>query len=141
MPARANGDLVNSQFGVFYSNILSLTPTFCKVSIEKYSKTPTFSGRQHFYSYFQNPSEDPGKDQGQKYSFGKWCIRSERSVCQIEHCSSYSLQALTEPPHEKTGLCHMQTTKAQISLRICTFVVRRLDSIISLVSISEISSH
>ena len=50
--------LVKSKFGVFYSNFLSLTPTFCKVSIEKYSKTPTFSGRQHFYSYFQNPSEN-----------------------------------------------------------------------------------
>ena len=31
--------LVNSRFGVFYSNFLSLTPTFYKVSIEKYSKT------------------------------------------------------------------------------------------------------
>ena len=50
--------LINSKFGVFYSNFLSLTPTFCKVSTEKYSKTPTFSGRQHFYSYFQNPSEN-----------------------------------------------------------------------------------
>ena len=36
----------------------TLTPTFCKVSIEKYGKTPTFSGRHHFYSYFQNPSEN-----------------------------------------------------------------------------------
>ena len=27
---------------------------------------------------------------------------------------------LIEPCHEKTCLCHMQTTKAQISLRICT---------------------
>ena len=50
--------LVNSKFGVFYSNFLSLTPTFWKVLIEKYSKTPTFSGRQHFYSYFQNPSDN-----------------------------------------------------------------------------------
>ena len=50
--------LVNSKFGVFYSNFLSLTPTFCKVSTEKYSKTPTFSGRQHFYSFFQNPSDN-----------------------------------------------------------------------------------
>ena len=54
--------LVNSKFGVFYSNFLSLTPTFCRVSIEKYSKTPTFSGRQHFYSYFQNPSENSGRE-------------------------------------------------------------------------------
>ena len=49
--------LVNSKFGVFYSNFLSLTPNFV-VSIEKYSKTPTFSGRQHFCSYSQNPSEN-----------------------------------------------------------------------------------
>ena len=28
------------------------------MSIEKYGKTPIFSGKQHFYSYFQNPSEN-----------------------------------------------------------------------------------
>ena len=42
----------------------------------------------------------------------------------------------------KCVLCHMRTTKAQISLRIClisAFVVRCLDSIISLDSIAEIS--
>ena len=50
--------LVNSKFGVFYSNFFSLTPTYCKVSIEKYSKTPTFSGRHHFHLYFQNPSDN-----------------------------------------------------------------------------------
>ena len=50
--------LVNSISGVVNSNFLSLTPTFYKVSIEKYSKTPLFSGRQPFYSYFQNPSEN-----------------------------------------------------------------------------------
>ena len=26
--------------------------------IEKYGKTPNSSGKQHFYSYFQNPSEN-----------------------------------------------------------------------------------
>ena len=41
---------INSIFGVFYSSCLSQTPVFCKVSIEKYSKTPTFSRRQHFYA-------------------------------------------------------------------------------------------
>ena len=50
--------LTNSKFGVFYSNFLILTPTFSKVPIEKYGKTPIFSGKQHFYSYFQNPSEN-----------------------------------------------------------------------------------
>ena len=50
--------LVNSKFGVFYSNFLSLTPIFCKASIEEFSKTPTFSGRQQFYSYFLNLSEN-----------------------------------------------------------------------------------
>ena len=40
-----------------------------------------------------------------------------------------------EPRHEKTCICHMRTTKAQISL-----CIRCLDSIIPLVSISEISS-
>ena len=51
--------LINSRFGVSYSNFSFLTPTFWKGSIEKYGKTPTFSGRQHFYSNFQNPSENP----------------------------------------------------------------------------------
>ena len=39
-----------------------------------------------------------------------------------------------EPQHEKTCFCHMRTTKAQISLRIC------LDSIIPVFAIYEISS-
>ena len=50
--------LTNSKFGLFYSNFLILTPTFSKVPIEKYGKTPFFSGKQHFYSYFQIPSEN-----------------------------------------------------------------------------------
>ena len=45
----------NSEFGVLYSNFLSLTSAFWKV--EKY--TPTFSGRQHFYFNFQSKSENP----------------------------------------------------------------------------------
>ena len=50
--------LTNSKFGLFYSNFLILTPTFSAVPIKKFGKTPNFSGRQHFYSYFQNPSEN-----------------------------------------------------------------------------------
>ena len=50
--------LINSKFGLFYSNFLILTPTFSKVPIEKYGKIPFFSGKQHFYSFFQNPSEN-----------------------------------------------------------------------------------
>ena len=46
--------------GLFYSNFLILTPFFSKVLIEKYGKTPNCSGKQHFYSYFQNPSENMG---------------------------------------------------------------------------------
>ena len=53
-----NRVLTNSKFGLFYSNFLILTPTFSKVPIEKYRKTPFFSGKQHFYSYFQNRSEN-----------------------------------------------------------------------------------
>ena len=44
----------------FTPTFLILTPTFSQVPIEKYGKTPTFSGKQHFYSYFQNPSENSG---------------------------------------------------------------------------------
>ena len=48
---------------------------------------------------------------------------------------------ILEPRHEKTCLCHMRTTKAQISLRslISAFAVRCRDSIISLISIFAIS--
>ena len=45
--------LINSRFGVSYSNFSFLTPTFWVVSIEKYGKTPTFSGRQHFTPIFK----------------------------------------------------------------------------------------
>ena len=52
---------------------------------------------------------------------------------------------LYEPRHDKNCFCHMQTTKAQISLSIRTvwsasLFVHCMDSIIPLVSISEISS-
>ena len=51
------------------------------------------------------------------------------------------LENYYEPRHEKTCLCNMRITKAQVSLHIISaFVVRCLDSIIPLVSISEISS-
>ena len=50
-------------------------------------------------------------------------------VTQKELPSSKISSTLNEPHHEKTCFCHMQTTKAQISL----------DSIIPLVSISKIS--
>ena len=42
----------------------------------------------------------------------------------------------------KRVLCHMRTTKAQISLRslISAFVVRCLDSVMSLVSVTKISN-
>ena len=43
-------------FEYFTPNILSLTPTNFLQSLQ--SKTPTFSGRPHFYSYFQNASEN-----------------------------------------------------------------------------------
>ena len=52
-------DLINSRFGVSYSNFSFLTQTFWKVSIDKYGKTPTFSGGQHFTPFFENPSENP----------------------------------------------------------------------------------
>ena len=45
--------LINSRFGVIYSNFSFLTPTLWKVSIEKYGKTPTLSGGQHFTPIFK----------------------------------------------------------------------------------------
>ena len=59
-----NRVLTNSKLGLFYSNFLILTPTFSKVPIEKYGETPIFSGKQHFYSYFQNPSENSESGSG-----------------------------------------------------------------------------
>ena len=48
-------------------------------------------------------------------------------------------QILTyEPRHEKTCLCHMRTTKTQISL-LSVFDIRCLDSIIPVLAIAEIS--
>ena len=53
------------------------------------------------------------------------------------HC--LKLRLIIEPRHEKTCFNHMQTTKVQLSLRISTFAVLYLDSIIQLASISKIS--
>ena len=50
------------------SKFLTLTPTFSKVPIDKYGKTPNFSSKQHFYSYFQNPSEN--SDYARECDFG-----------------------------------------------------------------------
>ena len=60
MIMRSDRVLTNSKFGLFYSNFLIVTPTFSKVPIGKYGKTPIFSGKQHFYSYFQNSTENCG---------------------------------------------------------------------------------
>ena len=49
----SNGDLINSRFGVSYFNFSFLTPTFWKVSIDKYGKTPTLSGGQYFTPIFK----------------------------------------------------------------------------------------
>ena len=60
------------------------------------------------------------------------------------HLFQASFAEIFEPRHDKTCLCHMRTTKMQMSLHIrgliSAFVVRCLDSIIPLVSISKISS-
>ena len=80
-----------------------------------------------------------------------WPIRSRHYACN-RHITELLIKVLksdsikeglftNELHHEKTFFCHMWTTKMQISLRslISTFVVRCLDSIISLVSIFAIS--
>ena len=48
--------------------------------------------------------------------------------------------SFNEPCHEKTCFSHMRATKVDLRSLISTFVVCCLDSIISLVFISEISS-
>ena len=85
--------LVNSKFVVFYPNFLALTPTFCKASIEKYSKTPTFSGRQHFYSYFQNSSENC-LVVSVGHRGGEWIV-SDIRVCFIKQFNEYILPTIT----------------------------------------------
>ena len=67
--------LTNSKFGLFYSNFLTLTPTFSKVPIQKYGKTPNFSGNQHFYSYFQNPSENSVKTHSTSQDLCSTCVK------------------------------------------------------------------
>ena len=68
------------------------------------------------------------------------CIGKEWTLETIHKMARIGRQY--EPRHEKTCLCYMRTTKAQISLRslISAFVVRCQDSIIPLVSKSEIAS-
>ena len=50
-------------------------------------------------------------------------ISGEKTQFILKDVSLYetdtSFFSLIEPRHEKTCLCHMPTTKAQISLRIC----------------------
>ena len=70
----------------------------------------------------------------------KICIMPITSTTTNCHQIIQLLCLTSEPCHEKTCFCHMQTTMGQISLCICPFVVRCLDSIIPLVSISKISS-
>ena len=50
------------------------------------------------------------------------------------HSKCVSYQSIIEPRDEKTCLCHMRTTKTQISV----FVVRSLDSMIHLLAKSKI---
>ena len=54
--------LLNSNIGVLNSNFLILTPTFGKVPIVKYRQNPTFLEIPHFYSNFQNLSENSVKN-------------------------------------------------------------------------------
>ena len=63
----------------------------------------------------------PG-DHANMWNVFQWCIPKQLWI---------TPHYVLEPSHEKTCLCHMRTTKAQISC---------LDSIIPLVSKSEISS-
>ena len=65
------GGLLYSKFGVIYSNFLNLTPTFWKGPIQRYGKTPNFSGSCHFYSCFQNPSESSGGGGGVRVDVNK----------------------------------------------------------------------
>ena len=84
--------LINSRFGVSYSNFSFLTPTFWKVSIEKCGKTPNFFWMTAFYANFQNPSENPDI----RYAFIK--KKSEHIshkhywICPQEVLCSYSLK-------------------------------------------------
>ena len=83
-----------------------------------------------------------------------FCIRVQADTVRVWLADNHFLQgpsdlglqdllwSLSEPCHKKSCLCHMQKTKVQISLHILisASVVFCLDSIIPLVSTSEISS-
>ena len=78
-----------------------------------------------------------------------WCNNSASKMFSCKKTSrmystqfseSLLLKSLFEPYHEKTCLCHMQTTKVHPCSLISAFVVRCIDSIIPLVSIPKISS-
>ena len=57
-----------------------MTPTFQKSPIEKYGKTPNLTGRQHFYSYFQNPSENPASGKQLEYAIHMLAILGENAL-------------------------------------------------------------
>ena len=59
---------------------------------------------------------------------------------QTKHNTHWKHNTTYGPRDEKTCSCNMRTTKAHARSLISTFVVHCLDSIIPLVSISEISS-
>ena len=104
----------------YFTPTLSLTPTFWEVLIEEYSKIPTFSGRQHFYSYFQNPSENSASPNVKSVIIIYWATSWENLFL------PYANNKGTDQPADPCSL-------------ISTFVISCLDTIISLVSIFAIS--
>ena len=72
--------------------------------IEKYGKTPNFSGKQHFYSYFQNSSENSdylminlhkimGPDWDQ--TCDPWICSQTRICCQTRYQLRYYIVSLS----------------------------------------------
>ena len=85
-----------------------------------------------YAKFGHNPSKVSQDIEWKRKCYGRWTDNPAYFIVWLP---------LFEPRHEKTFLCHLRMTKAQSPRSlISAFVVHRQDSIIPLVSISEISS-
>ena len=75
--------LVNSKSESILLQLFFSDSNIFKASTEEYSKTPTFSGRQQFYSYFQNLSENSVNS---VYGILKWFSCPRRIFYYICYC-------------------------------------------------------
>ena len=130
-------------------NYLLSTTLICSTVIQHVPSLPTFAYVcitffMHYIFHILSHFGKVAQRNDPKHSNSKvWANNVDQDQTAPKGTTLLALQSASldtnQPLHEKTCLCHMRTTEAQISLRICAFVVRHLDSIIPLFAIAEIS--